>query len=1209
MKHLILKKMVLIAVAMLCVTQSYGVNWGAEIASVRDSINKTMVSPDAQAKKAGAFYSALTKRCDLVPSMVTKYSKKNSANWFEAADGSVEKLAAQNVVKELDKPAYFNKAISDASGSDAEKISIYMDIFERAFELVELQNKLMWIDIDNVKAAYNDFSSAAGYDKAKYGAKLAELEKVCKAGYEASYQGDDEGLANAKMILALSNEILMSNPILDFDKIIVSKYKFSNNASRSIMTSALGTQINNWSDQLSAPRRGQDAEISMISNIRGEKEMKTIYKPTSKVSVSDLQLHWDGDRIMFSSVNDRGLWNIFEVNIDGSNLHEVVEVDEPDLEFFDGAYLPDGRVIAITNLGYQGVPCVDGKTEVGNMSLYDPKTKSLRRLTFDQDANWNPVVMNNGRLMYVRWEYTDLTHYYSRIVMHGNPDGTEVKALYGSGCFFPNSTFDVKPIPGDDGNKFVGIVSGHHGTVRSGRMMLFDPAKGRKSVQGIVQEFPHSKREIEDVLVDRLVDGVWPQFIKPYPLSEKYYLVAAKISPFSLWGIYLVDKYDNMTLVMEQENYGFISPVAVEKRTTPPSIPDRVDLTKDEGTVFIQDIYEGEGLENVPRGEVKKLRIFAYEYAYILSPSNHYAQGIQSGWDIKRLIGEVDVEEDGSAIFKVPANTPISIQPLDKDGCAIQWMRSWITAMPGEMISCVGCHEDQNKIVPTKRVAASLKAPGDLTNYEGGIRPFVFNLEVQPILNRACIACHSGENKLLSFVGKTVPTNTSKTTNRGVSSLKHENIDEYFGFTQSYLNLHPFVSRQGPEADIFVMNPYEYHASTSELIKMLRNNHHGVELLDHEWRTLYQWIDLNAPYHSSFRQFDKNGYNQIERRMQLAEKYNNAKVDWPKEIEDYTKLVNSKEAPTPVKPDYKAPTYKDAKAKNWPFSAAEAAKKQKALGESEMELTIADGVTLKLRKIPAGEFVMGDNKAGHQMAPESKVKISEPYWIGEIEITNEQFNVVFPEHDSRFIAQQWKDHKGPGYPANKPEQPVIRISWNEAMEFCEKISEITGKKVTLPTAEQWEWACRAGSDNDFWYGDKSTDFGKFENLADFTLQKMAVKGVDPQPMSPDDSYFKFYDFLPRERSVNDGNMLLVAGGQYEANPWGLYDMHGNVQEWTRSTYLPYPYNANSKVESDYVTIKGGFWLSRPKLATAAYRDGYLKWQKANSVGFRIVVEE
>lgn len=130
---------------------------------------------------------------------------------------------------------------------------------------------------------------------------------------------------------------------------------------------------------------------------------------------------------MFTQTQDDKRWNIYEVNLDGTGFKPLVENDEPDLEFYDGTYLPDGRVIAISNIGYQGVPCVNGSDAVGNMVLYDPKDKSMRRLTFDQDANWNPVIMNNGRVMYTRWEYTDLTHYYSRIVMHMNPDGTETK--------------------------------------------------------------------------------------------------------------------------------------------------------------------------------------------------------------------------------------------------------------------------------------------------------------------------------------------------------------------------------------------------------------------------------------------------------------------------------------------------------------------------------------------------------------------------------------------------------------------------------------------------------------------------------------------------------------------------------------------------------------------------------------------------------------
>lgn len=98
--------------------------------------------------------------------------------------------------------------------------------------------------------------------------------------------------------------------------------------------------------------------------------------------------------------------------------------------------------------------------------------------------------MHNGRVMYTRWEYTDLTHYFSRIIMHMNPDGTENKALFGSGAMFPNSTFDIQPLPGHS-SAFVGIISGHHGIARSGRIILFDPSKVLW-VEGMLQEINSS---------------------------------------------------------------------------------------------------------------------------------------------------------------------------------------------------------------------------------------------------------------------------------------------------------------------------------------------------------------------------------------------------------------------------------------------------------------------------------------------------------------------------------------------------------------------------------------------------------------------------------------------------------------------------------------------------------------------------------------------
>ncbi|UBD76943.1 SUMF1/EgtB/PvdO family nonheme iron enzyme [Parabacteroides goldsteinii] len=1120
--------------------------------------------------------------------------------WLITPDASIEKQAVEAMVGKLKDGSYYKSVVQQiANEKDVNtQIRKYLELFEKLQDVYALQGELEWLNIDAIKLAFADMSKQKGFDAVKYQPMLNELVQLQQKGFSGIYKGDEQAIADARKALDNKKAILLGNPLLDADKIVAVRYKLGSTA-RQAMAPSLGTQANNWSNQESARRSGFDAEIVELSNLRGDMQMKSIFKPiVPDASIADLRMHWDANRVMFTTLmgeNDKR-WNVYEVKLDGTGCKKLIENEEPDLEFYDGTYLPDGRIIANSNIGYQGVPCVSGDDPVGNMVLYTPEQKNLRRLTFDQDANWNPVVMNNGRVMYTRWEYTDLTHYYSRIVMHMNPDGTENKALYGSGSMFPNSTFDIQPLPGH-GSAFVGIISGHHGVARSGRLIIFDPTKGRKNVQGMVQEIPHRNRPIQELIKDELVNGVWPQFVKPTPLNDKYFLVAAKLDPQSLWGLYLVDIYDNVTCLMQAEGEGYISPILVKETKTPPAIPDRVKLNEKEATIFIQDIYEGEGLRGIPRGTVKELRLHAYEYAYVKTRSDHNWHGIQSGWDIKRLLGTVPVEEDGSAIFKVPANTPISIQPIDKDGVAVQWMRSWVTGQPGEVVSCIGCHEDQNQIPIPKRVMASQKAAAPLKAPEGGVRSFTFDLEIQPILDRACIACHNGEGKAFDL--------------RGGKKDK-------LGYGTSYLNIHPYVHRQGGEGDMVVLQPYEYHPNTSELVRILKKGHHNVKLTDAEWLKLYNWIDYNAPDKGYF---DANvlgkeiipyqGFDQIERRKELTDKYANGMgVDWKKEIADYASYLKAQGPITPVMPEKAAPVkVKNVKAKGWPFDKAAIKDMLAKETSNRKEIEIAPGVKINFVRIPAGEFVMGSYNGESDAYPTAKVKIDKPFWMGEMEITNQQFNAIYPDHDSRFVDQLWKDHVVQGYPANEPNQPVIRVNYNDAMDYCKQLSEKTGLNITLPTEAQWEWACRAGSDSDFWYGDMNTDFGKYENLADKTTLLFAVSGVDPKPMSPNSYWYKYYTYLPKEEGVDDGQLIQTGEKVYEANPFGLYNMHGNVSEWTRSDYVPYPYNPKTKLTSDHKVVRGGSYIERPKFSTAYARKAYYPYQRVFNVGFRVIIED
>jgi len=997
-----------------------------------------------------------------------------------------------------------------------------------------------------------------------YALRLAPLRAAVAAGSPAAVKEADE-------ILAFQRTVLRANPLLDFGRLMVVKRRQDRD---------LGLPCNHQGNAVldRAPLKGKyDNEIAILSDIRSAGKLTTLYRPKTPRYVGDVDLHFDADRILFSMPGHNDRWQIWEMNVDpkgagGRGLRQVTEGKYPDLDSYDACYLPDGRIIFASTCGFQGVPCVTAQDEVGNLCIMNADGTGTRRLTFDQDHSWHPAMLNDGRVLFTRWEYTDSSHYFSRIVMTMNPDGTGQKAYYGSNSYWPNSTFFARAIPGNS-TKFVGIVSGHHGTKRAGELVIFDPARGRHEADGVVQRIPGFGQKVEPVIADRLVDKSWPKFLHPYPLSDNYFLVAALPSAKSTWGIYLVDVFDNMLLLKEEPGWALLEPLPIAKTPKPPTIPDRVNLASTDAVLDIFDVYIGQGLRGVPRGTVKSLRVFSYEYAYRLAGRSHASIGLEGPWDVHKIHGKVPVNADGSVRFTVPANTPISLQPLDGEGKALQLMRSWLTAMPGEVLTCVGCHEKANETPPPRMTIASTRPVVKITPWHGAARGFSFKREVQPVLDKYCVGCHDGSKRK----GAALPDFAAK-AKRGFN-----------GYTQPYIALHPYVRRNGPEGDYHVLTPLEFHADTSELVQMLQQGHHNVRLDAEAWDRLVTWIDLNVPDHGTWSEFRPVKSNFAQRRREMQKLYASVDDD-PEWIPETNAAPVKFVAPKAIVEQSSKPIALEG----WPFDAKQAAAKQRdAGGPTTRTVDLGKDVKMTLARIPAGRFVNGRTR--------KVARIDKPFWMGATEVTLQQYQVFDATHDNGYYDRHNKDQIDRGWAVRDPSMPVIRISHDEALKFCRWLSSKTGMRVALPSEAQWEWACRAGSSTSHWYGDADTDFSPFANLADASISKLAWRVEMSRTVQ---------DFIPRDGRFDDGTHTLATVGSYKPNPWGLHDMHGNVAEWTATTDTAPPHAAGPARDiKGRIIIRGGSWRDRPARTASAQRLSFPQWQKVYNVGFRVVCEE
>ncbi len=1097
--------------------------------------------------------------------------------WFIVPDAAElqRDMIRQAMSMETDQDTALSQELENLSSVSGDAPQ-WLDLYVRSCAALDALSSLKDVDMEALRRAITHLSEAypSTYTAGPaYLARLEAFERDLPAIQKGLTGADPAALEAVRQLCALQREALLANPLLDFDRVLVIRRSEDN----------LGLP-QNWQGNCSLPRRGYDNEILLLSPFSDDKAPTRLFKPERDYLVGDVDIHFSGDRMLFSMLGSNDRWQIWEMASDGSGLRQVTPGVEPDVDNYDACYLPDGRIIFDSTRCFQGIPCVAGSDAVANLYIMNADGTGIRQLCFDQDHNWCPTVLNNGRILYSRWEYSDTPHYFSRLLFHMNPDGTNQVEFYGSNSFWPNSMFYTRPIPNHP-SKVVTIVTGHHGVARMGELVILDPAKGRKEGDGVVQRIPGHGQPVEPVIVDQLVDTVWPRFLHPYPLSEHFFLVSCKPTPEQPWGLYLVDSFDNMLLLHEEPGYAIFEPIPFRTQPAPQSIPDRVNLAKKDATVYLMDVYEGPGLSNVPRGTVKSLRLYSFHYGY-QRIGGHQHVGMEGPWDVRRILGTVPVSEDGSAYFSVPANTPIAVQPLDSEGKALQVMRSWFTAMPGEVLSCVGCHEPQNTAPPSQFTLAARRTPDAIAPWYGKARGFSFIHEVQPVLDRHCAGCHGAAD---SADGR--PDFTSY-AERGPGN-----------FNKPYLALHPYVRRPGPESDYHLQKPLEWHADTSELIQLLAKGHHGVQLDREGWDRLITWIDLNVPDHGRWSDHTEIPDNGVARRAEMRAQYSCLLEDTSEE--ELTPAAYPRDYLAPETPVLAANA---PEVQAWPFDAEEAVRRQKTAGEEiRRTLDLGEGISMEFVLVPPGEFVMGGDQFADEL-PLTREIIDTPFWLGVTEVTNMQYARFDPAHDSAYIDQHNKDHTTPGYPANLPYQPVIRISWDEALSFTRWLTERVGEPCSLPTEKQWEWACRAGSAGAMSYGTLDDDFSKTANLADASVRRLAVAGINPQPI-PNPSPFE--DFLPKEARFDDGERLMCDVGRYDANAWGLKDMHGNVCEWTLTAYRPYPYVDNdgrNEINADEKrVVRGGSWSDRPIRARSAFRLAYQPWQSVHNVGFRVMI--
>ena len=574
---------------------------------------------------------------------------------------------------------------------------------------------------------------------ARQAAELAALEKLVAALPGASA----ELYCRVRQV---KREIALANPAIRFDKLLFVDMPFP--------------QGNEWRHE-TRHRLGYmavpGARLLVLEGLSPAGKLTQLMpQPPLAGSFWRPDVSYDGKQVLFCfKPHNEKAFHLYQINADGSGLAQLTDGIFDDL---DPIYLPDDRhVLFSTTRGHTYVRCMP-PTNAFVLARCERDGKNIYLVSQNNEPDYLPSMANDGRVIYTRWEYTDKPLWRAQKLWTVNPDGTQVNTFWGNQSVWPDVMKDVRMIPGSRRAMFTGC--GHHDWF-AGCLGIVDPNRGFNYPHGLTKVTPELPwPEVGDGPLETAEcptyhrGGNYRAYYSPYPLSEQDFLVSAERNGKFL--LYLMDVEGNRELIYEGVNNIFHA-MPLAPRPRPPVLCDRVAwpsrAQRNEpapGVIFSGNVYQNAPAEL--RGRAKYLRVLTIEpktYTYWYKRpyiSTGPVVSIVQAEGVKRVLGTVPIEADGSVALHVPPGKALHFQLLDEDYRALQTMRSFVGVMPGEYRGCLGCHESHSRAPVLGSGGLALSHPAsEITPPPWGQDTVSYPRYVRPVLDAYCSKCHEGK--------------------------------------------------------------------------------------------------------------------------------------------------------------------------------------------------------------------------------------------------------------------------------------------------------------------------------------------------------------------------------------------------------------------------------------------------------------------------------